>query len=110
MPDIRNPEPESKGASVLCPLCKRPIPPQMASRHHLVPKLKGGAHGETVILHSICHSKIHTTFTEAELARDYSTIEALESHPEIRKFVRWIQKRPPEHRSRNRRSTAKRRR
>ena len=35
-----------------CPLCLRPIPPGVPqSRHHLIPKLRGGKGGETVLLH-----------------------------------------------------------
>ena len=30
----------------ICPLCERPIPPDVAqSRHHLVPRLRGGKGG-----------------------------------------------------------------
>lgn len=80
----------------ICPLCRRPIPPEAKqSQHHLIPKLKGGKGGETVLLHQICHNEIHATLTEAELARDYATIEALRAHPRLEKFVTWIAKRPP---------------
>ncbi|MDF1851738.1 MAG: hypothetical protein P1U85_12950 [Verrucomicrobiales bacterium] len=86
----------------VCPLCDRPIPPDLESRHHLIPKLKGGKHGPIAIVHAICHSKIHSVFSEAELAKSYSTIEALREHGEMKKFIRWIRKRPPEFRSKNR--------
>lgn len=52
-------------------------------------------------MHVICHSKIHSLFSEAELARNYSTVEALLGHAEIDRFVKWVKKRPPEFRSRN---------
>lgn len=43
------------GTVPTCALCLRPIPPQAKqSVHHLVPKLKGGKGGETVLLHHIC--------------------------------------------------------
>ena len=85
----------------VCPLWGRPIPdgaPQ--SLHHLIPKLKGGKGGPVVLLHDICHREIHATLTEAELARVYSTPEALKSHPRLAKFIAWVRKRPPEFRSR----------
>ena len=85
----------------ICPLCERPIPHHVPqSRHHLIPKLKGGKGGPTVLLHQICHTEIHRTLTEAELARDYATIEALRAQPHLAKFIAWVAKRPPEFRSR----------
>ncbi|KIN74703.1 HNH endonuclease family protein [Sulfitobacter guttiformis] len=80
----------------VCPVCDRPIPkgvPQSA--HHLIPKLKGGKGGPTVLLHHICHREIHASLTEAELARDYRTVDALRAHPRLAKFATWVRKRPP---------------
>jgi hypothetical protein len=80
----------------ICPLCGRPIPDGAASSlHHLVPKLKGGKRGETVLLHALCHKEIHAALTEAELARDYTTIDAVRAHPRLARFVAWVAKRPP---------------
>lgn len=85
----------------ICPLCGRPIPVHAKqSLHHLIPKLKGGKGGPTVLLHQICHSEIHATLTEAELARDFCTIDTLRRHPRLAKFIRWVAKRPPEFHSR----------
>ncbi len=81
----------------ICPLCGRPIPADVPqSEHHLVPKLKGGKGGPTVLLHHICHRQVHATLTEAELARHYATPEALRSHPDLARFIAWVSKRPPE--------------
>lgn len=80
---------------LICPLCHRPIPPEARqSVHHLIPKLKGGRGGPTVLLHHICHREIHATLTEAELARTYNTPEALRAHPHLAKFIAWIAKKP----------------
>lgn len=80
----------------LCPLCGRPIPPEAPqSLHHLVPKLKGGKNGPTVLLHHICHREIHASLTESELARSYNSVEALREHPRLAKFIAWVAKRPP---------------
>ena len=85
----------------LCPLCLRPILSESRqSLHHLIPKLKGGRHGPTVLLHQICHNEIHAALSEAELARDYNTPEDLRAHPRLRKFIAWVATKPPTFHSR----------
>ena len=89
--------PEPPGA---CPLCPRPlIPGASVDEHHLVPKSRGGSVKELV--HRICHRKIHATFSEKELARDFHTWESLRVHPSIAAFIRWVANKPPEFYRRN---------
>lgn len=76
----------------LCQLCLRLIPKIQRDAHHLVPKSRGGV--ETIILHRLCHRQIHALLTENQLARNYSTIEALRGHPEIAKFIEWVGNKP----------------
>jgi 5-methylcytosine-specific restriction protein A len=81
----------------ICGLCSRPIPPgARASRHHLVPKLKGGARLGTVRLHQVCHSAIHARYSEAELARRLCDVESLRAEPEIARFLDWVATKPPD--------------
>lgn len=77
----------------ICPLCARPLGLRR-ERHHLVPRLKGGR--QTVLLHPICHRKIHSLFSEALLARSYATVDALRAHPEIARFIAWLAGKPPD--------------
>ena len=80
----------------ICPLCERPIPDAApSSLHHLIPKLKGGKGGPTVLMHHICHREVHASLSEGDLARTYNTPEALRAHPRLAKFVKWVAKRPP---------------
>ena len=79
----------------LCPLCLRPIA-QPCNEHHLIPKSKGGKNTPTVLLHKICHDKVHAVFTEVELSRHYNTIEELQQNEEVAKFIKWVSRKEPE--------------
>ena len=63
-------------------------------RHHLVPRTEGGR--EAVAIHRICHRKLHTLWSERELATRLSTPKAIRAEPAIRAFVRWLARKPPE--------------
>lgn len=76
-----------------CPLCERPLG-TIWDEHHLVPKTFKGT--ETVLIHKICHNKIHSVFTERELAKHYNTIERLLENEHIQTFVEWVKKKDPE--------------
>ncbi len=65
-------------------------PDARPTRHHLVPRSKGGARGPTVLLHRICHNAIHARFSEAELARRLKDVESLRADPEIARFLAWV--------------------
>jgi hypothetical protein len=90
-----------------CGLCGRPlIAGPSINKHHLLPKTFGGR--TAVFIHRVCHSKIHSLFTERELKAHYHTFESLLAHEEILKFVKWVRKKPPEFYTRNRASKRKR--
>jgi 5-methylcytosine-specific restriction enzyme A len=100
----------SDAEAPLCPLCERPIPPgARQSRHHLTPKLKGGARLRTVLLHQICHSAIHARFSEVELARRLNDIPSLRADAEIARFLAWVRGRPAEFHAPTRKTRQRRR-
>ena len=74
-----------------CELCEREV--ERTSQHHLLPKQKGGKHTQTVALCQPCHKTIHRTFTNTQLARNYTTIEALREATEMLNYLEWIRKR-----------------
>ena len=77
---------------LICPLCLREIPETEKDAHHLVPKSKGGR--VTEYLHRVCHKQIHALLTEAELASQYNSIDALLKEPRIARFVDWVKTKP----------------
>ena len=92
-----------------CPICGRPmLPGASVDRHHFVPRSEGGR--ETSWVHRICHRKLHSLFTERELARLYATPEAVRAHPEMQRFIRWVGRKHPEFWVRTAEARAKRRR
>ncbi len=94
------------GTIQICPLCKRPLNKSW-DRHHLIPQSLGGkakrnerrqdgTHAEIVNIHKICHAKIHSVFTERELANYYHTVKRLLENEYIRAFVKWVNKKDPD--------------
>ena len=92
-----------------CAICHRELGTENISRHHLVPKSKGGTFGDTIMIHNICHQKIHSLFTEKELKETYNTPETLRAHEEMWKFIKWVRKKDPTFYQRNRWSKRKKR-
>jgi hypothetical protein len=91
-----------------CPLCGREmVKGKSTSKHHFVPRSRGGRATERI--HSVCHSKIHSLFTNKELETTYSSAEALLEHPEIQKFVAWLQRQPLDFRDKSKRHHTKQR-
>ncbi len=48
-----------------------------------------------MLLHQVCHSTIHKTLSETDLARRYDSVDALRAHPDLARFFAWVAKRPP---------------
>ena len=87
-----------------CPICSRELGSAAStSRHHLIPKSRGGRYGETITIHNICHQKIHSLFTERELKDHYHTVERLLSHEDMQKFIKWVAKKDKDFYQYNRR-------
>ncbi len=81
-----------------CALCERAAP--NLTEHHLIPRSQGRRRGAkiadlpTVMLCGPCHKFLHKTFSNAELAQDYSAVDTLLDHEAVRRFVAWIRKQP----------------
>jgi len=88
-----------------CALCGRVVPPAQREEHHLVPKSRGGR--TTTVLHRICHRQLHALFSEAQLANEYATVDALLSNEDVARFVAWVSTKPNGFYERTRRSGRK---
>jgi hypothetical protein len=71
-----------------CPLCGRPN--HRPSDHHLVPLARGGDATATVCRD--CHDAIHAMFSNKELEKRYSSVEALMAHEAFAKTIAFIGK------------------
>lgn len=87
------------GNEILCSICDRVLGNINVQEHHLIPKTFKGK--ETIFIHKICHSKIHSTFSERELLQYYHIPERILEHEEMQKFVKWISKKPLEFYNKN---------
>ncbi len=100
--------PAAGEAAVVCPLCERAVPAKHQDAHHLLPKSRGGV--DTVVLHRLCHRQIHALFSLVELEREYASIEALRSHPDMARFIDWVRNKPDDFFERTRKSQRMRKR
>jgi hypothetical protein len=99
-----------RGGERGCALCGRTG--EKLTEHHLVPRCRvrkgrrrrksrdqmkqlAASDDATVMLCQPCHHMIHATLSEKELARHYSSVEALVEHPEIARFVAWVRGKEP---------------
>lgn len=84
-----------------CGLCGRGFDRDRLTKHHCLPKSKGGTSDDVALICSQCHSMIHATYTNATLAAVYPTIEQLRQAPELTAYIKWVRKQPATRRTRN---------
>lgn len=84
-----------------CRLCGRSFPRSGLTRHHGLPKSKGGTADAVELVCGQCHTMIHATFTNETLATVYPTVADLRAAPELAGFIRWVRKQPASRRTRN---------
>jgi hypothetical protein len=91
----------SESATIPCGLCGRAFPRSGLTRHHCLPRQKGGTSEDVELLCSQCHSMVHATYTNRTLAGQYATLEELRQAPELAKYIHWVRKQPATRRTRN---------
>jgi 5-methylcytosine-specific restriction protein A len=88
-------------SSIPCSLCGRPFDTRQLTKHHCLPRQKGGTREHVELLCRQCHGMVHATYTNTTLAKHYPSIEQLRAAPELAGFLRWVRKQPPSRRTRN---------
>src|SRR5687767_12318068 len=88
---MRHREPEFEW----CSLCEREVPRELITQHHLTPREKGGKAEHKTPLCKPCHKQLHAMYSNQQLAKLFSTIEALRAAPGLGPFLKWIRKQKP---------------
>ena len=86
---------------ILCALCDRPFERHRLTKHHCLPRQKGGTQDHVALICSQCHGTVHANYTNTTLAVLYPTIERLRQAPELGPYLRWVRKQPPSRRTRS---------
>lgn len=77
-----------------CPLCERDVLLKNLTKHHLVPKSRGGKETEKVC--RTCHRQLHALFTNKELEKELNSVEELTANEEVQKYLKWVRKKNPD--------------
>jgi len=77
----------------ICELCKREV--EILTRHHLIPKSKGGKNFGTISVCLMCKDQIHI-IPNKDLTIHYNTLENLKKAPELKTYLKWIKKQKKE--------------
>ncbi len=91
--DIVSEEEDLPEIVIPCWLCGRPTG-KITVWHHPVPKSRGGR--DVVPMHAICQQTLTANYTNAELQRHGTDVEALLANPAVRKFVDWVANKDPD--------------
>lgn len=77
---------------ICCPICNRDFEVNDTSKHHVVPKSRGGKEIERIC--NICHKQLHALFTVQEL-EILENIESLKNTECMQKYLNWVKKNKP---------------
>jgi hypothetical protein len=86
--------------TIPCGLCGRAFERKHLTKHHCLPRAKGGNQEHVELLCSQCHGMVHATFTNATLAAVYPTLPQLRQASELAGYIKWVRKQPASRRTR----------
>ncbi len=76
-----------------CPNCKRVINKKFLTKHHSIPRQKGGSKSEKITLCISCADHLHNLYPNSRIKKDFNTLEKIINDPGMKKFGEWIGKR-----------------
>ena len=85
---------EADAKMIPCGLCGRGFAHRGLTKHHCLPKSRGGTSDHIELIYSQCHGMVHATFTNRTLEAIYPTLAELRRAPELAAFIKWVRKRP----------------
>ena len=93
--------PAEDAKPIPCGLCGRGFSRSGLTKHHCLPKSRGGTSDHVELICSQCHGMVHATFTNRTLETLYPTLAELRLAPELTAFLRWVRKQPASRRTKN---------
>jgi hypothetical protein len=84
-----------------CALCGRSFAERELTKHHCLPREKGGTRDHVELVCAQCHGMVHATFTNETLAKVYPTMEQLRQAEALQKYIKWARKQSPSRRKRS---------
>ena len=83
---------KSSKITIKCSICNRET--DDVEKHHVKPVSRGGKEEDTILCCKTCGSQVHMLFTVKEL--ENMTFEELIITEEMKKYIKWVQKKPRE--------------
>ena len=78
----------------ICELCEREV--EKLSKHHLIPKSRGGSKGDIAWFCLSCIEMVHQLIPNKELEKKYSSVMELLQNESVKRYVSWIKKQKKE--------------
>ncbi len=75
-----------------CPNCGRSADIVPLTKHHVIPKVRGGKNGTVMVLCNDCHVFLNTQYTPAEQQQILGTQELVLADEAMQKFARFAAK------------------
>ena len=94
-------EMQSDANAIPCGLCGRGFVRSALTKHHCLPRSRGGTGEQIELISSQCHGMVHATFTNLTLEKLYPSIAELRAAPELVAFIKWVRKQPTTRRTKN---------